>query len=255
MKAPKDTAVGLQNSLGWLSPDDFTLDEIANSLNITIKEKKLNGSEGRILIKGDSGIITIDSSIVSEGKRNFVLAHEIGHFLMHKDALALFSDTDKTLNEWFSKGNHENEANYFASELLMPQRLFTQKIENKKLSLSLIEDLSSYFHTSVLATFLRYLDYGSYPLMIIFIDNGLVEWKKESRDFPFTWLPKGTKVPVYTVAGDLFYHKVCDEDPQMVDAIEWFAGDFEIRKKKSWKLWEQCYRVSQTGIISCLWTY
>lgn len=255
MKIPKDTAMGLQSSLGWSSPNDFTLDEIANSLNITIKEKKLTGSEGRILIKGDSGIITIDSSIASEGKRNFVLAHEIGHFLMHKDSLSLFLDTDTTLNEWFKKGNHENEANYFATEFLMPQNLFIQKIENMKLSLSLIEDLCAYFHTSILATFLRYIDYGKYPVMIIFIENGLVKWKKASKDFPFTWIPKDSKLPIYTVAGDLFYNKVNEDEPQLIDAIEWFSEDSEIKYKKHWKLWEQCYRVSPTGIISCLWTY
>lgn len=255
MKIPKDTAIGLQNSLGWLSPDDFTLIEVANSLNITIKDKKLTGSEGRILIKGGSGIITIDSSISSEGKRNFVLAHEIGHFLLHKDALTLFSDTDKTLNEWFKKGSHEDEANYFATELLMPQRLFTQKIENKKLSLSLIKELSSYFHTSILATFLRFIDCGNYPLMVIFIENGIIKWKKASSDFPFTWIPIGSKLPVYTVAGDLFYNKVSDEDPQTVEALEWFSEDSEIKKKKHWKLLEQCYRISPTEIVSCLWTY
>ena len=255
MKTPKETAIGLRNSLGWLTPDDFTLDEVANSLNIIIKEKKLNGSEGRILIKDNSGIITIDNSIFSEGKRNFVLAHEIGHFMMHKDSVMLYAETDMTLNEWFKKGNHENEANSFATELLMPQKLFASKVENKKLSLSLIEELSFFFHTSILATFLRYVDFGKYPLMVIFIEKGVVKWKKSSEDFPFTWVSIGSKLPVYTVAGDLYYNKVSDDSPQIVDAIEWFSEDFEIERKKEWKLFEQCYKVSSTGIISCLWTY
>lgn len=255
MKTPKYAALELQNSLGWLSPDDFTLDEIANTLNIIIKEKALEGSEGRILMKGDSGIITIDKTISSAGKRNFVLAHEIGHFLLHKDSLTLFSETDMTLNEWYKKGSQENEANSFATEFLMPQRLFTTKVENKRLSLSLIEELSSYFQTSILATFLRYVDCGKYPLMVIFIENGIFKWKKESDDFPFKWIPKDFKLPVYTVAGDLFYSKVSDNVPQVVDAVEWFPEDFKIKNKSNWKLMEQCYRVSPKGIISCLWTY
>lgn len=255
MKIPERTAIGLQHSLGWLSPEDFTMDEIANSLNITIKEKPLHGAEGRILIKGDSGIITIDSSISSEGKRNFILAHEIGHFLMHKDNVSLFSDSEMTLSEWYKKGSQENEANCFATEFLMPQRLFVPKVENKRLSLSLIEELSSYFHTSVLATFLRYVDHGKFPLMVVFIENGVVKWKKESDDFPFKWIPKDSKLPVLTVAGDLFYNNVRDDEPQLVDAVEWFSDDHNIEEKADWKLWEQCYKISQTGIVSCLWTY
>ncbi|WP_294347915.1 ImmA/IrrE family metallo-endopeptidase [uncultured Sphingobacterium sp.] len=255
MKMPESTALGLQNSLGWMSPDDFTLDEIASSLNIVIKEKTLAGAEGRILIKGDSGVITIDGSICSEGKRNFVLAHEIGHFLMHKDAVALFSETDMTLNEWYKKGNQENEANCFATEFLLPRRLFVSLVENKRLSLSLIEDLSSYFHTSILATFLRYADLGKYPLMVVFIEDGIVKWKRASKDFPFTWIPKDFKLPVYTVAGDLFYNKTIETKPQKVDAVEWFSEDFEIKNKSGWKLWEQCYQVGANSIVSCLWTY
>lgn len=255
MIIPKKVVFELQNNLGWTSPSDFTLDEVANSLNIAIKEKALQGSEGRILIKGDSGIITISNNISSLGKRNFILAHEIGHFLMHKNSVSLFSDTEMSLNEWYRKGSQENEANCFATEFLMPERIFVPMVENKKLSLTLIEELSSYFRTSILATFIRYIDYGKFPLMVIYIENGIVKWKKESNDFPFKWIPKDSKLPVLTVAGDLFYNNVSDEVPQLIDAIEWFSEDSRIEYKSDWKLWEQCYRVSSKGIISCLWTY
>lgn len=149
----------------------------------------------------------------------------------------------------------ENEANCFATEFLMPQRLFVPNVENKGLSLSLIKEVSSYFRTSILATFLRYVDYGKFPLMVIFIENGIIKWRKESDDFPFKWIPKDSKLPVLTVAGDLFYNNLKDNEPQLVDAVEWFSEDGAIHKKADWKLWEQCYKVSPTGIVSCLWTY
>jgi Zn-dependent peptidase ImmA (M78 family) len=255
MRIPERTALELQQDIGWLSPDDFTIDEVANSLNIIVKERPLKGAEGRIVIKGDSGVVTVDSSIRSKGKRNFILAHEIGHFLMHKDSLTLFSDTEMTLNEWYRKGSQEKEANCFATEFLMPQKLFSSKVNNKRFSLSLIEELSSYFQTSILATFLRYVDFGKFPLMVVFIENGIVKWKKGSQDFPFTWTSKDSKLPVYTVAGDLFYNNVGEDEPQQIDAVEWFYDDLEIERKLHWKLWEQCYRVSPNGIVSCLWTY
>lgn len=252
---PEKSAIGLQNSLGWTSPADFTLDEIAHSLNLIIKEKPLSGSEGRIVIKEGAGVVTISDYFSSEGKRNFVLAHEIGHFQLHKNSVSLFYDTEMTLNEWYRKGSQEQEANRFATEFLMPRRIFVPMVEGKKLSFSLIKEVSSYFQTSILATFLRYVDYGKFPLMVIYIENGFIKWKKQSSDFPFTWIPKDSKLPVSTVAGDLYYHNATEYEPQLIDAIEWFSEDSAIRYKSDWKLWEQCYRVSPTGLVSCLWTY
>lgn len=119
---------------------------------------------------------------------------------------------------------------------------------------SMVRNIHLYFHTSILATFLRYIEYGNYPTMLIYIEKGIVKWYKNSSDFPFKWIPKDFKLPVYTVAGDLYYNNVSDEISQKVDAVEWFSEDFEIHNKKKWKLWEQCYRVSDNGIVSCLWT-
>jgi len=117
------------------------------------------------------------------------LGHEVGHFLLHKDTTTLFSDTHLTLSEWFKKGIHEQQANDFATELLMPATLYKKKIDGQKLSINLIEDVSSYFQTSLLATFLRYITLGSYPAMVIYMEKGLIKWKVQSHDFPFTYLP------------------------------------------------------------------
>jgi Zn-dependent peptidase ImmA (M78 family) len=250
---PFDAANDLRQSIGWIKPSDFSLEEVAGSLGISIREVQSMGSEGRILMNRNSGIISLNSSINNQKKNNFTISHEIGHFLLHKD-LVFFSDTHKTLSEWHRKGPQETQANDFASELLMPSDLFSTKVRGKKLNISLMEEVSSYFNVSRLAAFLKYTSLGSYPVMIIFMENGIVKWKKCSGDFPFQFLPLNSAVPAYTVAGDYFYHGNLESDPEKVDAIEWFPEDYQIKYKKDWKLWEQCYRVSEQGLVSCLWT-
>jgi len=42
-----------------------------------------------------------------------------------------FSDTDKTLSDWYKNGPHELQANEFASEFLMPSPLFKQRVVGK----------------------------------------------------------------------------------------------------------------------------
>jgi len=245
----------LHNLLGWTTPTDFTLEEIANALGIFVKYITIKGSEGRILIKGDTGIISLNSSITHLGKKNFVIGHEIGHFILHKNLSTLFSDSHKTLSEWHKKGIQEQQANEFASELLMPETLFKTKVVGKKLNILLIEEVSAYFKVSITAAFLRYVTLGSYPMMVVFIEDGIVKWKQYSVDFPFTFLPLNSTVPAWTVAGDYFNNNSLETQPEKVNAIDWFPEDFQIKYKKDWKLWEQCFQVSDNGLISCLWTY
>ncbi len=254
-KSPISAAQELHSYLGWTSPSDYTVEEIANALGIVVKDVPTKGSEGRVIARGNTGIISINSNISLGGKRNFIIGHEIAHFLLHQHLMVFFSDSDKTLSEWHHKGSHEREANIFATELLMPAQLFTKKVTGQKLSIALIHDISKFFNVSLLATFLRYISYGKFPVMVIYMENKIVKWKQASTDFPFQWLPIGSKVPVYTVAGDHFYNNTHEDKPAKVDAIEWFPEDSQIRYKKDWKLWEQCYSVSPNSLVSCLWTY
>jgi len=251
-RRPIIAAIELRKSIGWISPSDFTLDTVADSLGISIKEVPIKGSEDRIIINGEYGIISINSAIDYQPSKNFIIAHEIGHFLLHKD-LMICSDTRKTLSEWHKKDPQE-EANLFASELLMPSSQYRLKAGGKNMSLDLINDISSYFNVSKLSAFLKYVSCGDYPVMVIFMENGLVKWKDYSTDFPFTYLPYNSEIPPYTVVGDYFYYNSFESEPEKIDAIEWFPEDFQIKFNKDFILWEQCYKVSENGLVSCLWT-
>ena len=91
-------------------------------------------------MKGDMGVISIREDIVLSGKRNFIIAHEIAHFCLHKSLLTVFSDTHKTLSDWYKNGPQEREANAFASAFLMPEDLFVKIITGEKLNIDLIKN-------------------------------------------------------------------------------------------------------------------
>lgn len=253
MNKPTQTAIQLLNSIGWLNPSDMSMEDIAWSCGLIVKSKPMDGAQGRIIMNREAGIITLNNSIMYQPKINFIIAHEIGHWQLHRD-LSLFSDNEKTLSEWYANGAHEKEANIFASELLMPSNLFIKKVKGKKMSLPFIEEVANYFSASKVATFLRYKELGDFPLMIIFVENGIIKWKSCSNDFPYKWLTLGNRLPAYTVAGDLYYNKVQEKKPEKVDAIEWFPEDFICQKNKDAKLWEQCFPTSPNSLLSCLWT-
>ncbi|GAA4334932.1 ImmA/IrrE family metallo-endopeptidase [Flaviaesturariibacter amylovorans] len=246
-------AQDLLNDIGWGRPGDVSLDEIASSIGAIVEVEALEGCEGRIIMSKTSAIIKLNASITHRGKLNFVLAHEIGHFVLHR-GLKLFVDNSMTLSEWHTKGAHEQEANAFAEELLMPNALFTERFKGKKLNIGLIEQLAEYFSVSLTAALIRYCRIGHFPIMVIFIDDGVIKWKMNSKDFSFPYLPYGTRVPAWTVAGDFFSGKPLENKPVQVDAIEWFPDDFKLRDNAKRKLWEQCFRVSQKGLMVCLWS-
>lgn len=253
MRNPVQSATSLLNEIGWSQPSDMTIEEIAWSRGLIVKFKEMEGSQARIIMNDEEGIISINSSITYQPKINYIIAHEIGHSRLHRN-LALFNDNEKTLSEWYAQGVHEKEANLFAEELLMPEELFRRKVKGKKLELSLIEETADYFGASKTATFLRYKTLGDFPVMIIFVEDGVIKWKSSSSDFPYKWLTIGSKLPAFTVAGDYYYSGVVEKRAAKVEAIEWFPEDFVCQRTENASLWEQCFPSSANSIVTCLWT-
>ena len=243
----------LLESLGISNPKEMSMEEIAWAKGLIIEKKEMDGSEGRILMSSDAAIITINSNIDYQPKINYIIAHEIGHACLHREKFPLFNDTNKTLSEWYATGQHESEANAFASELLLPTDQFKRMVYKKKLDLSLIEGVASYFQASKTATFLRYKDLGEFPVMIVFIEDGIIKWKSCSTDFPFQYIEYGSKVPAWTVAGDLYHKGIKEKKPEKVKAIEWFPDDFSLQRNPNIMVWEQSFPVTQKSILSCLW--
>jgi len=255
MNNPARSAQKLLHSLGYSEPSDLTIEEIAHACGYMIQYLEMDGSDGRIMMTHKEVLISVKGSINYQPKINYILSHEIGHAILHRGIVPVFKDNQKTLSEWYAKGVHEMEANQFAVELLMPSDLFSRKVKNKKLSLPFIEEIAEYFGASKTATFLRYKDLGSFPVMIVFIEEGIIKWKSCSEDFPFKWLPYQSKLPALTVAGDYYYHQVKEDKPVKVDAIEWFPEDrFLLNGNEQTKLWEQCFPINADSILTCLWT-
>jgi len=246
-------AIELLNSLGWKQPGDLSIEEIALSSGAYIKYSEMNKCEGRILMNKNNSIITVNSKIKYQPKINFIIAHEIGHLTMHRDISYLFSDTKQTLQQWLARGSHEIEANEFASELLMPSKLFKERIKGNKLSLDLIKDTANYFGASQTATFLKYKDIGDYDVSIIYLENSRVVWKQESENFPLKFIPKGFNAPEQSNCGDFFKGLPIEEIPVAIDALDWFPNDFNIDDYLDLELYEQCFKVSDNSIICCLW--
>ncbi len=237
-------------------PLGLSCEDIALSRGITdIQAIKIDGSQGRIMVDGDEAIISYNREIYHEGKRRFVIAHELGHFELHRELLdnQIHTDDKKSLNEWYAKGKHETEANQFAAEFLMPSHLFIEKVHGKLFNFDLIKGVADLFQVSITSVLLKYRILGDFPIAIVFCNNRQVEWRAFSDDFCLQYIPKGMDVPINSVANDFYNGDGLPDEPEQVDMMEWFSHDFKMKEFTDLKFYEQCIRIGGNGILSCIW--
>ena len=65
-------------------------------------------------------------------RQNFTIAHEIGHFVLHCNDLKNFFERYKHGLDRGQRPEIENNANAFAAALLMPKKMITKLVEEKK---------------------------------------------------------------------------------------------------------------------------
>lgn len=88
---------------------------LASYLNLNVKFLEYSDNTKGYYIKVKKNKFIIINSNLTEDEKRVVLAHEIGHAVMHSSKEIHFLRE----NTLFPKGRHENEANKFAAELLI----------------------------------------------------------------------------------------------------------------------------------------
>lgn len=117
-------------------------EEIANILNITIIKKRFNSTRTKGFYKKASGKkFIVVNSLLDEFSQKIVIAHELGHALLHSSKLTQYI-REYTL---FPRGKVEIEANRFAAELLIDEKEI-DKLYLKELCLN---QLANYYGVPV----------------------------------------------------------------------------------------------------------
>lgn len=88
--------------------------EMIKGMNVILVYYPLEGVRGFYQYFQRNNIIYIDEKL-SDIEKKFVLAHELGHMILHKKSNAIFMDT----RTHFNTDRYENEADLFAMSLLL----------------------------------------------------------------------------------------------------------------------------------------
>ncbi|MGO9047780.1 MAG: ImmA/IrrE family metallo-endopeptidase [Xanthobacteraceae bacterium] len=184
-------------------------EDIATRKGILVKPKPdtAYGVSGMLVKAGDEFGILYATNIPSRGFQKFSIAHELGHYCIegHSDAL-LSNGVHYSHAGFVSADPFEQEADYFAAALLMPERPFLKEMNRHTPGLPAVDGLRQACETSMTATAIRYALLTHDGVAAILSTGPVVDWcfmsngLKEAKGI--SWIQKGTPLPGGTVTAN-----------------------------------------------------
>lgn len=170
-----------------------------------VRGANLPGFEGALYPapEGKKGwAILYNDAIASAGRINFTLAHEFGHYLLHRRKRPQGVECgEQDVVLWDSPyGQMENQANVFAANLLMPFDDYRRLIPDRTaVTMDALSAAAERYGVSLMAAILRWMEFTHARVILVLSRDGYVLWAKsnkpafESRAYIKT---KGMTVPV-----------------------------------------------------------
>jgi len=143
------------------------VDTIALAMGLDVRYAPTSDDVSGALIRDGKNAIIAVNSAHHENRQRFTIAHEIGHFILHKRARRHFDEDFRIdyRNTVSSSATQRDEidANRFAAALLMPERFLRKDLLRMKVDLdpdSMIQALAVRYKVSSRAMELRLLNLG-----------------------------------------------------------------------------------------------
>lgn len=119
----------------------------------------------------------------SPERRRFTIAHELGHFILHRGQRQSFNcDKESVYSGIDTIRVIEREADDFASNLLMPGDLLREWISNQRIDLHVLSAIAKRFQVSFEALCIRFIKFTPQRAILVYWDNGYVkyEWRSST---------------------------------------------------------------------------
>ncbi len=240
------TPAALLEELGIREPEDIVIEAIAQYCGATILYQPLQGSEARIVGSGDRAIVTVNVA-AARGRQRFSAAHELGHWMCDRGKIA-FACAERLLTREWAEDNPERRANQYAAELLLPEAMFSARAKNREITFATVHHLAEMFQTSLTATAIRLVEFGSFPAMVVCTESERRRWFKRGPDVSEVFWPR-ERVSQMTVAYDVLKGKATSPEPTDVPADAWF----EHRDARQYAIREDSMQITEDLVLTLLW--
>lgn len=166
--------------------------------------KDLDGFEGGLfwLPKREGWALLYKPNESSPGRRNFTIAHEFGHYVLHRKLRQSFQCSQgDTLGA--TGGDIERQADQFASFLLMPIDDFRSQMTGRRITLDVVGACADRYEVSLTAAILKWLSFTEKAAIVVTARDGMVLWWRASdsaRRVGFAHLHQGMELPAGSLA-------------------------------------------------------
>lgn len=205
------------DEFGICSPEHIRIRDIAFAKGAMVVEQKITRAAASIVKAGSHATIRIPPTDKPERKR-FSIAHELGHLLMgHIETIKKVCSDDDMMN-WY-QSNRETQANFFASELILPTKLVSKRCDIGNINLDPIKLIAKDFRASLTATAIKFVRLCPEKCAVVYSTGGKIKWFYKSPD----WWPfiHGGKLDKRTLAYDFFAGKPMELEPVEIEADAW----------------------------------
>lgn len=193
LKSPKATARDLSIMLSTVFGENrFPVDveELAKEVS---RQRFPNAPIAKVIagdLPGFDGALTSNSSrskwliiynntIPSSGRIRFTLAHEFGHYLLHRHLREEFACSQEDMDDWDAEeAGIEKEADIFASTLLMPYDDFGRQVLDQPPSFELIRHCKERYGVSMTAAALKWVEFASERVIVLAVRDDHVLWAR-----------------------------------------------------------------------------
>ena len=124
----------------------------------------------------------------SPGRRSFTIAHEFGHFILHRELVeegdgyngGIYCDENSVLRR--AGVGIEKEADAFAAGILMPLHDYRDQIPaRERATLDQLGAMANRYGVSLTAAVLRWLEYTETRALMVVSNEGFANWAKPSQ--------------------------------------------------------------------------
>lgn len=124
-----------------------------------------------------SWAVVYNEALSSAGRIRFTLAHELGHYLCHRKIQGSFNCDEADTLEWDSPERQmENQANQFASYLLMPRTDFEAQIGTSLIDLDVLGCCADRYGVSLTAAVRKWLEFTKHRAVLVMSYQGNVQY-------------------------------------------------------------------------------
>lgn len=218
-----------------------------------IEPISLPGFEGLLAANDDHSkwMIAYNDSLSSIGRIRFTKAHELGHYMLHRDRQDQFMCSKEDMLEWEGGKDIEAEADKFASYLLMPFDDFREQL-NGDINFDALSHCADRYQVSLTAAVLKWLSYTEEKAVLIVSKDGFMEWASSSNAAKNSGAYFKTKGNVIDIPeGTLTQFSEVQEDRigRRVSAKKWFKHADSDSDLIEMKIFSEQYDCTMTLLL------